>query len=332
MKKLQIAGFSALTLLGSMSAMHAQATTTPVGYTTETLAQGFNLIGLTLHQPVSTSGAFTTVADVGVTDTNGDFITALGASGSATYILEIKTGALAGSIQDITEWTATTLTTPDDLLAAGALATDTYSIRKATTIADAFGESNTAGFLAGNASSADIIWIPNGSGGFDKFYYAVNFAPILSAGWKNVATGNTDQSDKAIVYADGILVERKGVSDLSVTFTGSVKDGDTSIFISDDYTYAGASYPAGVTLDSSNLANSMQAGNASSADLLWMADGAGGYTKFYYAVDFAPILSAGWKNVATGNTDQGATNITSGMIIQKRASTAFTAKISGPSL
>ncbi|MFT5883072.1 MAG: hypothetical protein ACI9FG_001582, partial [Crocinitomicaceae bacterium] len=30
MKKLQIAGFSALTLLGSMSAMHAQATTTPV--------------------------------------------------------------------------------------------------------------------------------------------------------------------------------------------------------------------------------------------------------------------------------------------------------------
>ena len=175
-KKFQLGGIAALTLIGSLTSTQAQtASTDPVGYTTETLEQGFNLIGITLHQPVIAAGVIDDVAASSVTENDVTFTDAglLGTSGSATYILEITSGTLAGSIQDITAWTANVLTTPDDLLAAGLQVGDTYQIRKASTLADVFGADNSAG-LQGvadfNSTNADIVYLTNNSGGFDRLF------------------------------------------------------------------------------------------------------------------------------------------------------------------
>ncbi|MEJ6701512.1 MAG: hypothetical protein QNL01_11165, partial [Akkermansiaceae bacterium] len=156
MKYTTITTLAAL-LLGTAGAF-AQSTayTMPSGFVTHTLKAGqFNLIGLTLHSPITVSGAFETVSGTTLTDTSVDFTTALTAG--KTYILEITENtvdpSLVGTIQEITSWTATMLTTPQDLDADG-LAGETavgandgakYQLRAATTISDVFGATNTAG-------------------------------------------------------------------------------------------------------------------------------------------------------------------------------------------
>jgi len=118
MKYTTITTLAAL-LLGSAGAIAEEAYTTPAGFVTHTLKAGqFNLIGLTLHQPVLVSGEFTAVSSddngtVGdttddfsvLTDSDVNFATAL--TSGTTYILEITEASdtdLNGTIQEITVW------------------------------------------------------------------------------------------------------------------------------------------------------------------------------------------------------------------------------------
>ena len=94
----------AAALIGASGAMAQTAFSPIVGYTTETINQGFNYIGLTLHEPVAIAGSIDAVASGSggstLTENDVDLISVLGASGSTTYILEITSGPLEGTVQE----------------------------------------------------------------------------------------------------------------------------------------------------------------------------------------------------------------------------------------
>ena len=70
-------------------------------------------------------------------------------------------------------------------------------------------ESDIALATAGNTTDADLIWIPNGSGGYNKYYYNGTARPFppLSVGWKGTTTGNTDASGE--ILSSAYIIERK---------------------------------------------------------------------------------------------------------------------------
>ncbi len=312
MKKIQIAGLTALTLLGSLTAVQAaSATTDPVGYVTTTLkADSFTLVGITLHEATEATGAFETVSGTSLTDTDIDFSALLEAD--TTYILEITSGDAAGVIQEITSTDASTnvLSTPDDLTALGAgnsIANgDSYKIRKAATISSIFGASNSAGLNEGTSLSlADVIWVQNGSGAFDKyFYHSGQTIPFpITEGWKNSSL--TDVSNTPLIYTDGLMIQNSDITDNTLTITGTVVNTSKKIEVTTGFNLLGTVYPVGTTLASSDLNSQIQQGSSlSTADVIWMSDGAGDFNKYFYHVgQTIPFpIAAGWKNVSLADS------------------------------
>ena len=161
-------GLSAL-LVGSASAQ--TAVSKPVGYVTETLTPGFNLMGVTLHNKVSASASVTAISGTTITVADG---VVDGLVDGQTYILEVTSGSGLGAVQVFTTFDAAadTITTIDDLSSEVSTG-DSLVIRKASTIADVFGAANESGLLgAAAAASADNILVPDGSGGFVTYFYS----------------------------------------------------------------------------------------------------------------------------------------------------------------
>ena len=322
---------SSITFLAALAASGvvagAPAYTTPVGYTTETIKAGlYNVFGVTLQNPVIISGNFEAVAGKILTDTGSGFGGQLVAG--QTYILEITSGGLSGAIQEITSFSGDTITTPQDLSASLSVGT-TYKLRKAKTIGEIFGNANEAGLLTGSATTADILWVPDGAG-FQKYYYTNASPPFVTAGWKNTATGNTNQSSAPIVYTDGLMLQRRGATDLNLVISGELKVTNTIVAIDQPYTYVGGVYPSGVTLANSGLSSSLAHGSITTADVIWVPNGAGAFFKYYYANAAPPFTTAGWKRSDTGNTDQSTAALTSAFYIEKRTVNPFNATIAAP--
>lgn len=324
---------TAIAVAGVLTALpgvvEAQTAAAPVvGTQTQTLIQGFNYIGLTLHKEIIVSGTIDAVAsndngtagdvsdDYGIiTENDVALTTPLGASGSATYILEITSGSLSGTIQEVTSWTNNTITIPDDLAAESLVSGTTYQIRRACTIADVFGPSNSAGLkptAAFNSTEADLIYLPDGMGGFKQYYYSSH--PSYS-GWFQV--GGAGAATEAIIYTDGFFIDRRSGS-LSFKVSGSVKSVSTILALpgSGSYTYASAVYPEGSTLGNSGLSASVKGSavfNSTEADLVYLSDGSGGFESYYYS---SHPSYPGWYKVGGSNAD--ATPLTRGIIIFRR--------------
>jgi len=301
------------------------AKTTPVGYVTESFKAGvFNLFGLTLQNSPVISGTFESAAGLVLTDTGANFPSVLTAD--TQYILEIGSGPLQGAIQEIASSSGDGITLIQDISAQVPAGT-TYSIRAAATIAEVFGATNSAGLLPGAASTADVLWVPNGAGGFDQFYYAAAQPPFLTAGWRQIGQGNTDKASVPLVYLDGMILQRRGSTDLSLVVSGEVKKTATSVAISgtagSGFNYLASIFPVGSTLGNSGLEASVTKGNSTSADIIWIPNGTGGYNQYYYATAQPPFFTAGWKQVGGGNTDQAAAVISSGLILQRRGADAM---------
>lgn len=218
-------------------AVEAQTATAPVvGVDKENLIESgvFNLVDLGLHEQVVISGSIDSIAsnDNGtpgddsddfavITENNVTLTTPLGATGTATYVLEITSGSLAGVVQEVSTWTSNTLTIPQDLASEGLVAGTTYKIRPAATIASVFGATNTVGLLEGTSTSADQILIPDGVGGFDFYYYSPG-GGFSTEGWRKVGAGDADFSATPIIYTDAIFVNRRGGSNFTLTQSGEV--------------------------------------------------------------------------------------------------------------
>ena len=188
----------------------------PVGSVTETIGAGFfNLIGVNLSGPVVTTGSFESADDTSATDTDADFLASLQAN--VNYTLIVTSGPNTGANTSVSASSETTLLTENSLSSSITSGT-TYEIRKTLTISDLFGINNEAELaeaLSGGTTDADIIWIPNGIGGFDKYYYneTPRVWPPLSVGWKKV--GGVDLDASNIPLSGGLIIERKGSSSTS---------------------------------------------------------------------------------------------------------------------
>jgi hypothetical protein len=132
---------------------------------------------------------------------------------------------------------------------------------------------------------------------------------------------------------DSIYIQRRGLTDISLVISGEVQTKPLYLTVEGaKYNYIGGVYPVGSTLGNSGLQSSLLSTSSSAtADLVWIPDGLGGYSKHFYspAVTFPVPATAGWKS--TGGASSTNVPLKSGMIIQRRGLTTIPALISPPS-
>ncbi|MBK1831459.1 hypothetical protein JIN77_12030 [Verrucomicrobiaceae bacterium R5-34] len=316
-------------LMGAASAV-AQDTayTKPAGFVTHTLKAGqFNLIGLTLHQPVTVAGDFETVSGTSLSDTDVDFGSTLTAG--KTYILEITDAAdteLNGHIQEVTVWSNNTITTNDDMDAQGLAVGDKYQLRAASTIADVFGVDNSVGLQGGaSATVADNIYLPTDSG-FDVYFYSTG--GFFGTGWRKDGGGSSSFADQPIFLSDGFYVLRRG-ADMEMVHTGSVKVTDAVLAITKEYTRVSGMYPVGSTLGSSNMNEDLQGGaSATVADQVLIQKEEGGFDVYFYST--GGFFGTGWRQDGGGSVDKSSIELPSAFLIKRVGASDFNLKLSKP--
>jgi hypothetical protein len=301
------------------------ATTKPVGYRTETVTAGvFNLLSPNLDNKIGAAGALDAVAGTTLTDNDVDFTTAFASTDS--LILTITSGANAGLVQDVTAFAQHTLTTAQDISGMAPVGTQ-YEVRKVQTVADIFGANNEAGLAGGTATTADVIWIPDGSGGYTLVFRSTGGLPGI--GWRRVGGGPADAAGTAIPFTDSFFIERRGATNLDVVFVGHVRTQAVKTVVeSGIFTPVSRLLPVGVSLADSQLQNDIAQGTAVNADLVWNPNGTGGYDIYYYSTGGLPGI--GWRRVGGGNTDQSAVLLESGYLVQRKAAGAATVTLRVP--
>ena len=291
-----------------MGVVSAQtATTKPVGYHTETAkGNSFTLMGVNVGNAIAAAGEFD--AD-DATDNDADF-TALLDEGVSYTVQNITSGESAS----VNGNDATTL---DAELAVSS--GDAYEVRADVTIGALLGAANEAGLGAGNATTADVVWIPSGDG-FSQIFYddGVGFPP-RPAGWRAIGAGGADQAGTSVPFTAGIFIQRRAAADLDIVFVGHVRTEATSFGVGTGFNFLNRVLPVGVALDDTGLEAFIAKGNSGSGDLVWSPDGNGGYAQYYYTDGGGfPPQSAGWKAVGAGDADKGAETLASGYAIQRK--------------
>jgi hypothetical protein len=323
MKLLSTAALAAAAITPCLA--QTTATTKPVGYRTETLTAGvFNLMSPNLDNKIGAAGALDVVAGMTLTDNDVDFVAAFAATDK--LILTITSGANAGTVQDVTAFAQHTLTTAQDISGLAPVGTQ-YEVRKVQTVADLFGAANEAGLLAGTSATADVIWIPDGAGGYAQVFRSAGGLP--GVGWRTVGGGAADAAQTAIPFTDSFFVQRRGATNLDVVFVGNVRTQAVKT-VAESGIFAPVSrlIPVGVSLTDSQLQNDIAQGTSATADLIWNPDGAGGYAQYFWSTGGLP--GVGWRQVGGGATDRGATLLQSGYLIQRKAAGAATVTLRIP--
>jgi len=293
-----------------------EAKTKPVGYESITLnANQFNVIGLRLQGSTVASGTLETIGTSSVTDNEGSFATILNAS--KTYILEITSGTLSGLTVEATWTSGNVLNTPDNLSSAGVTAGVSYNLRPALTLEEIFGTTSSVLIKGFGSGSSDIVWVPNGSGGYTRYYLHASNA------WRNVET-NLSSPNVPITYTDALLIEKRA-SGANLTLSGEVKIAGSTFPVVAGMNVVSTIYPAGVTLQNFGLEDDVQAGFASgSSDIIWVPNGVGGYERYYRHA------SNVWRNVSTNANLTSDVTLSPGILIERRGS-ARTFSVTPPS-
>ena len=319
-----------LACLATLPCLGQVAYTTPSGYVKHDLENGFNYLGLTVHQQVQASGTFGTPNGATLPTSVADLAIPLGASNSDSLaIIEITAGDHVGVVLESASWSGSNLLGVAGLAGLPDLEGDSFQIRQASSLTDLFGVNNTAGFTEGTLQTADVIWVASGSGTFSRYYYSLGdpaaFPVPVAEGWKD-SVGN-DPANTKINYLDGLFVQRRG-GPLEITIFGEIKTKSTNLAIEGGgFNFFSGIYPAATTLSNSNLSSFIAHGDLATGDIIWMPSGASAWNKFYYTdgdpAAFPVPVTAGWKNSV--GADASATEITSGMVIQRRSGTPVNA-------
>jgi hypothetical protein len=315
-----IAGLSALFAVSAATAQ--DNVTKPVGFRTESIKAGvFNLISNQLTEAVSAAGAFTALDGVTAADDNADFTTSL--AGEETWIVQITSGAAAGTISEVAAVaSATSITTNDDLQAAGVVAEDTYEIRAAKTLADIFGAANEAGLVSGaTLPSSDAIWVPNGVGGFDIYFYKTG--GLGGSGWRLSTSLTADASLATIVYTDSFFIQKQAGADLDLVLIGHVPTRAATVPLLTGFNFISNVAVVGGTLNATGLLDQLQRGPTTAAsDIVWLTNPAvpGGYLQYFPKE--GGLGGSGWRLSTSLTADAGDAPLTSGVIIQRRGAPA----------
>lgn len=304
LKAAAVVGLTAL-LVGSAAAQESKSK--PVGYETITFPNGFSYAGLRLHEAPVASGEVASVPG-GATVTVADGVADALADGTS-YIFEVTSGDAVGAVVTVDSFDADadTITLSDDLSDNFADA-DTFTIRPAATLATVFGADNSAGIDAGSGGTAgaDQIWVPNATGGFDKYYYDGFNTNSFTATWTDGADGSAvTAADIAIIYTDGLIILGAGTDNNTFVVSGSVKLTGSSFALASGFNYISSVSPAGGTLASmfdpvavSGLVSG--SGGTAGADQVWVPAG-GGFDKYYYDSFNTNTFGATWTNSDNGD-------------------------------
>mgnify|MGYP006954589638 CR=1 FL=1 len=207
MKSRLVLTISAAAALTGISSAQITAHSNPLGFTTQKLAANQqNLVGINLMTPVIASGSFTAVSGATISDGNANFSRTIATGKMA--VLEITSGAAAGTVQDFATWSEDSITLPATV--TGLAVGNTYKIRLAPTLQEIFPPGMLTGALS--ASSADKVWIPSGAGAYSRYWYKTG----NPAGWRSTSDGSNDTgavtADVPLLYIDGIVVETSGLA------------------------------------------------------------------------------------------------------------------------
>jgi hypothetical protein len=295
-----------LAALSVASPLHAQtpAFSKPSGYVTQTIVQGFNPVGFTLQLPPTASGSFTDVSATTVSDSTKDFSTLL--SPGALYILEIGSGTASNQIIEVGSGAGSNLNTTGDLQTAGATIGDSYVLRKAATLEEIFGTTNSVLTKNNSVNNADVVWVPDGLGAYTRYFQNA------AGAWRN-ATTPALAPNTPIVYVDAVFIQRKSSTSVDLTLTGQVKTTASKTAIVQGFNFVSTIYPSGATLQNSGLSDTLARNNSvNSADVVWVPNGSGGYTRYF-------VNAAGaWRNATTPGLAADPTPITSAIFIQRK--------------
>ncbi|MFD0893491.1 hypothetical protein KBB96_18850 [Luteolibacter ambystomatis] len=286
-------------------AFAVDATTTPVGYESLPLTAGFNYVGLRLQSPVVVAGKLTAVTATSISDSSVNFGTLL--TGTSTYILEVTNAN--GVTQEFLGSSASgsTITLPVDLTSKAAV-NDSYKIRAAATLNSVFGASNSAGLGTGFfGPGTDLVYLPNGAGGFDQYYYDDG-----QATWADINANPVNGAQVAIPYSDSVILSLGAPVNLVVS--GEVKTTATAYALTaNSFNYTGSVYPAGSTLASAfnaALPNIDKGFFGPAGDIFYVSNGAGGFNQYYYDDG-----QASWADINANPVDATTISLPSGVVI-----------------
>lgn len=312
------------------------AYTTPVGYTSQTLAPStFNLVGTNVQRPALVAGLVTGVSGATVTATAVDFTAGLPAG--KTCVLEITSGTAAGTVQDFVTWSGNTITLPAAV--AGIAAGDSFKVRASDTLQGLFptGTLVPSGNL--NASAADKVWVPQGDGTYIRYFFKGGAA---NPGWHTTTNGSTIgetaaiASDIPVLYTDGLIVQTGTAPITPLVLSGEVKKTGSNTLVVKGFNLISTVPPVGLTLFTSGLQTQLTPSgnlNASAADKVWVPQGNGTYIKYFFK---GGATNPGWHTTTNGSTI-GETaaltvdvNLTPGVYIERVATSSAILKLNVP--
>jgi hypothetical protein len=341
------------------------AYTTPVGYVTVPLpgkatagaANRLQIASEQLLPPNSTefagvaeSFSGNVLTDAQGTWAAGSFVNATPPAGFPAYshLVQITSGPLLGTFSWITGSSANTITTFDNISAAGPNAS--YRIVKAFTIATLLGAVPPATVLGGgtSAAAADNFQIYNSFANTYTTFYYKNGGAVGGTGWRTSASNSLDVSSVAIHPTDsGLVFTRKQVGDGSLVIAGDVKVGATDVLIrgkagtgptTNTLNIVQAPIPVDqLTLGASGLYTGvvttglLGGTSAAAADNVLIFNAATNtYTTYYYKNGGA-VGGTGWRTSASNSVDVSAVALpsNSAILIQRKgaAATDFTWEI-----
>jgi len=304
----------ATALACGLASAQTTAYTTPVGYTSQDLFQGFNCTGLTLQSPTVVAGAFSAVAGTLLTDASVTYAPVAG----RMYVLEIISGSQSTVIQEVpaASISGNTITTPDNLGVLGLLPGDKYKLRLAPTLEEIFTTKtlSAGGVLVAGLSStgADVVWVPTGTGAYTKYFLHSTSSAFRLAGT------STPTPNIPVVYADGLLIEKKGSASASLVVAGEVKTIGTKSVLVQGFNLMGAVSPVGLNLSNAGIQGAVTPGlSATGADNVWIQQPDLSYIKYFLRNNGA------WRTstVAVDLTPSqvAAINISNGFFIERKA-------------
>jgi hypothetical protein len=189
-----------------------------------------------------------------------------------------------------------------------------------------FGPNAESGLKKGTATTADQILVFNP---MNQSYLAYFFSSggAIGAGWRLGGGGSTDYSTERLYIDQGILIQKKTSTNLTIQLVGAVKLGQTIEYIGPTNNFVANVYASGtMTLSNSmlynggNVTNSLVGGTATTADQVLIHDDVGGgYSSYFWSNGGA--IGAGWREGGQGATDESGTLIPLGatLLIERKA-------------
>jgi hypothetical protein len=298
-----------LATLAASSSLYAQAPvfSKPSGYTTQVMKPSLsNSVGFNILTPALAAGAITAVSGDGftLTDSTANFTSILPINKMCT--IEITSGAAVGAVREFNSFNGTSVSISAAIsdLAIG----DKYIIRKNATVQEIFPLGSPLTGAEQNPDTADIVWVPDGNGGYTKYWYKTSDTegPI---GWWTTEDGATPgvqvTQDIPLLYTDGITVQRKSGSNNELILEGQVKTTASTPYILTGFNDVSINSPAGSTLFNAGFApgpNFLGAEiSPENADILLVPDGNGGFSRYWYKTS-ENQGAIGWWTTEDGTT------------------------------